>query len=292
MSPTNDDSEEFDEYEPESGADGWGVPQAAPLITRQEAMERNEASQRRIEEQLDERTAAGPALEWAAEAPAESGKKKAPRRRLWAVGATVAATALIVLLFWALNRPSPAPPAPTIAEAQPSASSTTTETTVPTVAGPIPTGVPVTGRAEQVAASFAADYANTDGGKDEWFNRISRWTAPQLTDGYRATDPNRLPVMAFQHLSQPLNDDSSTILYDATYDTTTLEIRVAYIEDRWQVIAVLQAAAAQPDNDNTPEAPATTPFIPTDITTATTTAALPSPEQPSKSPVQEGIPTP
>lgn len=267
MSPTTEYPEDFDEYEPDPG-DRWGLP--VPNITRQEAMERNAEALRRIDEQLDERASAAAALDWAAEPSAEPGKKKAPRRRLWAVGATIAATSLIVLLFWALNRPGPVPPAPTITEAQPSTSITTTETTVPTAAGPIPTGVPATGRAEQVAASFAADYANTDGGKDEWFNRISRWTSPQLTDGYRVTDPNRLPVMKFQHLSQPLNDDSQTILYDATYDSATVEIRVAYLEDRWQVIAVLQAAGAAQQSSDTSEAPVTTAFIPTDIPTAPT----------------------
>ncbi|SKK36047.1 hypothetical protein [Mycobacteroides abscessus] len=290
MSPTIEYPEDFeDEYEPRPG-DSWGLPTAAPAITRQEAIERNDEALRRINEQLDEHASSAAALDWAAEPSVEPGKKKAPRGRLWAIAATIAATALIVLLFWALNRPRPVPPAPTITEANPSTSATTTETVVPTEAGPIPTGVPVTGRADQVATSFAADYANTDGGKDEWFNRISRWTSPQLTDGYRVTDPNRLPVMKFQHLSQPLNNDSGTVLYDATYDSATLEIRVAYREDSWQVVAVLQAAgtATQQTGDD-PEAPVTTPFIPTDITTV---PALPSPEQPSKSPVQEGIPTP
>lgn len=275
MSPTNEYPEDFeDEYEPEPG-DHWGLPNAASTLTRQEAIEHNDEALRRINEQLDERPSSGAALEWAAEPSAEPGKKKASRGRLLTIASTIAATAVIVLVFWALNRPGPTPPAPPITQAQPSTGPTTTETTVPTETGPIPTGIPATGRAEQVAASFAADYANTEGGKDEWFNRISRWTAPQLTDGYRATDPNRLPVMKFQRISQPLNDESSTILYDATYDTTTLEIRVAYIEDRWQVVAVLQAATTAQQSTDDPQAPVTTPFIPTDITSAP--ATLPPP---------------
>lgn len=275
MSPTNEYPEDFeDEYEPEAGAH-WGLPTAAPSLTRQEAIERNDEALRRINEQLDEHASSAAALDWAADPSAEPGKKKSSRGRLWAVAATIAATAVIVLVFWALNRPGPTPPAPTSTEAQPSPGATTAATTVPTEAGPIPTGVPATGRADQVAAAFAADYANTDGGKDEWFNRISRWTSPQLTDGYRVTDPNRLPVMKFQSLSPPLNNDSGTVLYDATYDTTTLEIRVAYFDDRWQVLAVLQAATTDQQSTDEPEAPVTTPFIPTDITSAP--IALPPP---------------
>ena len=94
-------------------------------------------------------------------------------------------------------------------------------------------------------------------------------TSPQLTDGYRMTDPNRLPEAVFQHLSPPLNNDSATIVYDATYDTMTLEIRLAFVEDRWQVIAALGTQPQVGDVSPPGSTPSPTPpFIPPDLAPA------------------------
>lgn len=141
-----------------------------------------------------------------------------------------------------------------------------TDVPVPTTNTPVPTGQPATGPAIDVAAGFAADYAHPGAGKDDWLNRISRWTSPQLTDGYRLTDPNRLPDAQFVGLSPPLNNDSGTVIYDAFYDTFTLEIRVAFLDDRWQVIAALDTRPFEDDVSppgSTP--PQTTPYLPPDI---------------------------
>ena len=140
---------------------------------------------------------------------------------------------------------------------------------VPTVDAPPPTGQPATGPAAQVAAGFAADYGNPGAGKDDWLARVSRWTSPQLTDGYRMTDPNRLPEAVFQHLSPPLNNDSATIVYDATYDTMTLEIRLAFVEDRWQVISALDTQPQVGDVSPPGSTPSPTPpVIPPDLAPA------------------------
>jgi hypothetical protein len=142
--------------------------------------------------------------------------------------------------------------------------SSESEVAAPTVNTPVPTGQPTTGPAAGVAARFASDYANTDGGKDAWFARISRWTAPQLTDGYRLTDPHRLPNAVFQRLSPPLNSDSGTVIYDAFYNTMALEIRVAFVEDRWLVVAALDTTPPQGDSSPPSDTSApTAPSIPT-----------------------------
>lgn len=197
----------------------------------------------------------------------------APRRRGWILAA-VAGAAIAATVWWLLGR-TPEGPTVTIAPATPTAHETptpsaqpdiTADVPVPTTNTPVPTGQPATGPANDVAAGFAADYANPGAGKDDWLDRISRWTSPQLTDGYRLTDPNRLPAAQLQRLSPPLNNDSGTVIYDAFYDTLTLEIRVAFLDDRWQVIAALDTRPF--DDDVSPPGstpPQTTPYLPPDI---------------------------
>lgn len=194
-------------------------------------------------------------------------------RRLLILGA-VAGLALSGMLWWLIDgRGSDQPPV-TITPASSSQQTPApgaqpdiaTDIPVPTTNTPVPTGNPATGTATEVARNFAADYANLGGGKDGWFNRISRWTSPQLTAGYRLTDPHRLPDATFQRLGPPLNNDSATVVYDAYYDTMTLEIRLAFLGDRWQVISALDAQP--PDGDLSPPGstpPVTTPYIPPDI---------------------------
>lgn len=197
----------------------------------------------------------------------------ASRRRWWILAAAVV-VAIAVTVWWLLER-APDGPTVTIAPAAPPSQDTpapstqpdvTADVPVPTMNTPVPTGQPATGPAADVAAGFAADYANPGAGKDDWLNRVSRWTAPQLLDGYRLTDPNRLPAAQLQRLSPPLDNDSGTVIYDAFYDTLTLEIRVAFIDDRWQVIAALDTHPFQDDVSppgSTP--PQTTPYLPPDV---------------------------
>ncbi|WP_102144342.1 hypothetical protein [Mycobacterium hubeiense] len=207
----------------------------------------------------------------------EPGPSPTSRRRRWVivVGA-LAGAAIAAALWWLLGGRTAAGPTVTITPATPSdpaptqpqpGPELTSEVPVPTIDAPVPTGQPATGPAADVAAGFAADYGNPGTGKDDWLNRVSRWTAPLLADGYRLTDPNRLPSAQFQRLSAPLNNDSATIVYNAFYDTMTLEIRVAFIGDRWQVIAALDT---EPLTDLSPpgsSAPVTTPYLPPDIAT-------------------------
>ncbi|MGV7392036.1 hypothetical protein PJJ85_15915 [Mycobacterium kansasii] len=189
-------------------------------------------------------------------------------RRQLTLAVIAAASIITALLWWLLTPsgqtargaipPSPAPPTPTVSTAEAAAPSS--EAAVPTADTPVPTVQPATGNAADVAAGFAADYANTDGGKDAWFARISRWTSPKLTDSYRLTDPHRLPDNAFQRLSPPLNNDSGTVIYNAFYDTITLEIRVAFRDDHWQVVAALDAT---PQRDSSPPSSTPAPTTPT-----------------------------
>jgi hypothetical protein len=200
--------------------------------------------------------------------------QRSSRRRVVIIVAAAAAE-VAAIVWWLLH-----PHGDTSSVAITSAAPTTTtpgtlvetpsesEVAVPTVNMPVPAGQPATGPAADVAAGFAADYANTEGGKDAWFERISRWTAPQLTEGYRLTDPHRLPDSVFQRLSPPLNSDSGTVVYDAFYDTVTLEIRVVFIDERWLVLAALALDTAPRKGDSSPArgTPApTTPYIPADI---------------------------
>lgn len=197
---------------------------------------------------------------------AAAGRKPTPR---WKLYAGIAAVLIVGALVWNTLTHPPAE-APTEPDTSSPSSSTTASTTVPeTAPTPIETGTPATGRADDVAASFAADYAHTEGGKDPWLDRMTRWTTPQLADGYRLTDPNRLPVAHLRRMSPPLNSDSGTILYDAFYDTITLEIRLAYIEDRWLVVAALDATTV-PEQVTETSAPETTPLIPPDLNTPAT----------------------
>lgn len=200
---------------------------------------------------------------------------KAParaRRKLVTVAAAAGLLAAGTLGWLLLHRPGPSPVA--ITPAEPSVSTSTDSapeeqtapTTLTTSDVPPPTGQPVTGPAADVAAGFAADYVNVDGGKDDWLNRLSHWTTPQLADGYRATDPNRLPEGHFQRLSAPLNNDSGTVLYNAFFDTMTLEIRCVFTDDHWQVAAALNPQPANRDVSPPGSTPAvTTPYIPPDI---------------------------
>ena len=195
-------------------------------------------------------------------------------QRRWWILAAIAGAAIVAALWWLLNGSTTDGPTATIAPAAPLTQEPpapfaqpdfTTEVLVPTTNTPVPTGQPATGTATDVVAGFAADYANPGAGKDDWLNRVSRWTSPQLTAGYRLTDPNRLPDAKFERLSLPLNNDSATVVFDAYYDTMTLEIRVAFLHDRWQVIAALDT---QPVDDVSPPASTpreTTPYIPPDI---------------------------
>lgn len=194
-----------------------------------------------------------------------------PRRRRLLLIIAAAAIAAAVLLWWLL-RPHHTPPATTITPATPTTttalaeSPTQTEEVVPTSNTPPPTGQPATGPAASVAGSFAADYVNIAGGKDAWFSRISQWTTPQLADGYRLTDPSRLPDAVFEHLSPPLDSDSGTVIYDATYTTMTLEIRVVFVDNRWLVSAALDAGPRHEDSSPPGSTPVpTTPYLPPDI---------------------------
>lgn len=201
---------------------------------------------------------------------AEAGARGPARRRLILA---VIAIAAVGALLWSLLTPrhqgarvaiTPAAAPPT-STASTSAATVSSDTAVPTADTPVPTVQPATGTAADVAAGFAADYANIDGGKDAWFTRISRWTSPHLTDGYRLTDPHRLPTVAFQRLSPALNNDSGTVIYNAFYDTLTLEVRVAFRDDRWQVVTALDATprrdSSPPDETSAP----TTPTLPADL---------------------------
>lgn len=193
-----------------------------------------------------------------------------PRRRRLLLIIVAAAIAAAALLWWLL-RPHHTPPSTTITPATPTTTAlaeppTQTEDVVPTSNTPPPTGQPATGPAASVAGSFAADYVNTAGGKDAWFTRISQWTTPQLADGYRLTDPNRLPDAVFEHLSPPLDSDSGTVIYDATYTTMTLEIRVVFVDNRWLVSAALDAGPRHEDSSPPGSTPVpTTPYLPPDI---------------------------
>lgn len=194
-------------------------------------------------------------------------------RRKIGVAVGIVGVVLGALVWWWSDRSDTASaviitPAP--ASAPPSSAQAPDDSTyaaVPTIDAPPPTGQPATGPADQVAAGFAADYGNPGTGKDDWLARISRWTSPQLSDGYRLTDPNRLPGAVFQHLSPPLNDDSGTIVYNAIYDTMTLEIRLGFVEDRWQVIAALDTQSHVADVSPPGSTPAPTPpFLPPGLT--------------------------
>lgn len=209
---------------------------------------------------------------WASPDGSDAGPP-AHRRNIGVVVGIVGVVALAALLWWWFAGRSDTTsitvitPAPTSAPpTEDHAPDDLPEAPVPTVDAPAPTGLPATGTAEQVAAGFAADYGNPGSDKDDWLARISRWTSPQLADGYRMTDPNRLPQAVFQHLSPPLNNDSGTIVYNAIYDTMTLEIRLGFVEDRWQVIAALDTQSQVADVSPPGSTPAPTPpFLPPDL---------------------------
>lgn len=230
---------------------------------------------------VDDDSSARPVMElevvpsrWAPD-PQAGGRARAAapaaRRRLWMIATAVAAT--IAALIWWLGGRTSSSSTTAVISAAPSTTAeqppTQVEMTDPTVSGyPVPPAVlqPRFAAAAAAAAGFAADYANPGTGKDDWFARVSHWTTPQLTAGYRMTDPNRLPSAAFQRLSPPLNSDSATVLFDAYYDTMTLEIRVVWLDERWQVAAALDTTTTPPDLSPPDSTPAQTPvYIPPDL---------------------------
>ena len=195
-----------------------------------------------------------------------------PRRRRLLLLIIAAASIAAVMLLWWLLRPHPTPPATTVHPATPTTttalaeSPTQTEEVVPTSNTPAPTGQPATGPGAGGAGRFAAADVNPAGGPEAWFAPISPGVTPQLAEGYRLTDPNRLPDAGFEHLSPPLDSDSGTVIYDATYTTMTLEIRVVFVDNRWLVSAALDAGPRHEDSSPPGSTPApTTPYLPPNI---------------------------
>lgn len=94
---------------------------------------------------------------------------------------------------------------------------------------------------ELVARAFAQDFAN---GAPGWWERVSRWTIPALSDAYRTTNPDRVSTGTLEELVEH-SAGSSVADFVASYDTgLDVGIRVEFVDGEWKVTSCVPMKTA------------------------------------------------
>lgn len=102
----------------------------------------------------------------------------------------------------------------------------------------LPDWTPEAGRV--VVERFAVNFANPDGGHEQWLARLRPDIAPELADQYQLTDIRNVIAATVTSVEGPIGDTPGTAIFHAVYsDGTRIQIELSMAAYGWTVSTVV-----------------------------------------------------